>query len=78
MNELKRESQRERFNNNTPYRSSIIIRRVVYRRERFKSHRVVRSTFSFFFSFGFLDSKAPKKKKEQDQEKDGPEESALK
>jgi hypothetical protein len=54
-----------------------IIRRVVYRRERFKSHRVVRSTFSFFFSFGFLE-KHPKKKKEQDQEKDGPQQSALK
>jgi len=40
-----------------------IIRRVVYRRERFKSHRVVRSTNSFFFSFGFLDSKAPQKRK---------------
>ena len=61
MNELKRESQIER---DLIIICRSIIRRVVYRRERFKSHRVVRSTFSFFFSFGFLES-TPKRERPQ-------------
>lgn len=76
MNELKRESQIER---DLIIICRSIIRRVVYRRERFKSHRVEREHFFFLLFFRVFGLKStPKKKKDQDQEKDGPEESALK